>query len=42
MMPNPAAVAAVGAVFQGQESGERRGWVPGVALPVAWVFGLES
>ena len=33
---------AVAAVFQGEESEERRGLVPGVDLPVAWVFGLGS
>jgi len=33
---------AVAAVFQGEETEERRGLVPGAALPVAWVFGLES
>jgi len=35
-----AAVPVVGVVFQGEESEERRGLVPGVALLVAWVFGL--
>ena len=31
---------AVAAVFQGEESEERQGLVPGVDLPVAWVFEL--
>ncbi len=33
---------AVAAVCQGVESEECRGLVPGVALPVAWVFELGS
>ena len=33
-------LVAVAAVFQGQELEECRGMVPGVVLPVAWVFGL--
>ena len=36
----PLVVAA--AVCQGQELEERQGMVPGVALSVAWVFGLGS
>ena len=35
-------LVAVAAVFQGEESEERRGLVPGVALPAAWVIGLGS
>ncbi len=44
-MPNLAGAVpsvAVAAVFQGEESEERRGLVPVVALPAAWVFGLGS
>jgi len=33
---------AVAAVSQEEEMEERRELVPGVALPVAWVFGLGS
>ena len=33
---------AVAVVSQEQELEERQGLVPGVALPVAWVFGLGS
>ena len=32
----------VAAVCQGQELEEPQGWVPEVALPVAWVFRLGS
>ena len=35
-------VEAVAAVFQEEELEEHQGLVPGVALPVAWVFGLGS
>ncbi len=35
-------LVAVAAVCQEKEMEERRGLVPGVALPVAWVFGLGS
>ncbi len=35
-------LVAVAAVCQGEELEERQGLVPGVALPVAWVFGLGS
>ena len=35
-------LVAVAAVCQGQELAERQGLVPGVGLPVAWVFGLGS
>ena len=35
-------LVAVAAVCQGKELEERQGMVPGVALPVAWVFGLGS
>ena len=35
-------LVAVAAGFQGQELEERQGLVPGVVLPVAWVFGLGS
>ncbi len=44
-MHNLAAVVllvAVAAVCQGKELEERQGLVPGVALAVAWVFGLGS
>ncbi len=35
-------LVAVAAVCQEKEMEERQGLVPGVALPVAWVFGLGS
>ncbi len=35
-------LVAVAAVCQGEELEERQGLVPGVALVVAWVFGLGS
>ncbi len=35
-------LVAVVAVCQGEEFEEPQGLVPGVALPVAWVFGLGS
>ncbi len=35
-------LVAVAAVCQGEELEERQGSVPGVALAVAWVFGLGS
>ncbi len=44
-MHNPAVavlLVAVAEVCQGKEMEERQGLVPGVALPVAWVFGLGS
>ncbi len=31
---------AVAGAGQAEELGERQGLVPGVGLPVAWVFGL--
>ena len=35
-------LVAVAAVCQGEALEERQGLVPGVALAVAWVFGLGS
>ncbi len=35
-------LVVVAAVGQGQELEEHQGLVPGVALSVAWVFGLGS
>ena len=35
-------LVAVAAVCQGEELEEYQGLVPGVALPVVWVFGLGS
>ena len=35
-------LVAVAAFYQGEELEERQELVPGVALPVAWVFGLAS
>jgi len=35
-------LVAVAAVCRGEELEEPQGLVPGLALPVAWVFGIGS